>query len=70
MKYFILVITMVALFSLQACSSQLLHSMFQAKQQNDCQTIPNSQYAECMEQANEIYDEYSNKRKEIIGSKS
>ena len=70
MKYFKLFLTLFLFASLQACSSQFLHSMFQAKQQNNCQTVPNSQYEECMAQANESYDEYSNKRKEALEDKS
>jgi hypothetical protein len=54
---------------LHACTSQQLHTLFQGKQQNDCQTVPNSQYDGCMERANESYEEYSSKRKEVIEDK-
>ena len=66
MKYYRLILIFFLTVSLQACSSQFYHSLFQANQQNECQTVPNSQYEECMKRATESYEEYSNKRKEVI----
>ena len=52
---------------LQACSSQDIYELIQDNQLSECQTLPLPQYDECMEQANESYDEYSEKRKEVTG---
>lgn len=69
MKVLNLFLLISIVFFLQACTSQQLHTLFQGKQQNDCQTVPNSQYEECIERANESYEEYSSKRKEVIEDK-
>lgn len=63
----ILVIVLVML--LQACSSRQLYETVHQNQRLQCQKVPYSEYAECMERANETYDEYQRKRKDSIEEK-
>jgi hypothetical protein len=54
---------------LQACSAERIHSVIQEDQKQKC-TAPNSQYDECIKRANESYEEYSSKQKEVIKNKT
>ena len=43
---------------LQACSFQDIYNYIHGTQLLDCQTVPRSQYDECVERNNDSYDEY------------
>lgn len=60
------ILVMVLVMLLQACSSRQLYETVHQNQRIQCQKVPYSEYAECMERANETYDEYTRKREESI----
>ena len=56
------------LFVLAACSNRGIYGGLQASKRNECsKQLPQSEYNECMEDANRSYDEYERERKEALG---
>jgi hypothetical protein len=55
--------------TLQACSSKTIHNIIKGHEQQECLSAPRSQQNECMERANESYEEYSDKRKDVTKDK-
>jgi len=56
---------LLLLISLQACSSRQAYEAMQMRERNECLKVPESQYDECMERADESYDTYKQNREEL-----
>ena len=54
---------------LAGCSNRAVYENIQHQNRQDCQTLPPSQYDECMEAASKRYDEYKRERDEMTDSK-
>ncbi len=54
---------------IQACSSRQVYDSIQHSQKLECQKVPYSEYDECIERTNESYDNYKQKREEVIKGK-
>lgn len=66
MKSIVILIMMVFIFFIQACSSRQWYETVHQNQRIQCQKVPYNEYAECMERANETYDQYKRKRDEVV----
>jgi len=65
-KLFVATFTLcIALSQLQACSSRQVYESAKMRNQVRCQQLPPSQYEECMQQADETYDDYKEKRESV-----
>ena len=62
-NHYIAVLIILAL--LQACSSETIYEAIRSGFRQDCQTVPRSQYKDCVERTGDTYDEYSEKRKSV-----
>ena len=51
---------------LSGCSNRQLYESIQYDQKLKCQTLPQSQYEECMEKASQSYEDYKRARDEVI----
>ena len=63
-KYYYLTILLV-LCSLPACSSRQVYELIQIRERNECLKLPESQYEECIERADQGYDTYKKNREEL-----
>lgn len=61
--YFLVILFFVCL---QGCSSRQWYETVHQNQKIQCQKVPYNEYAECMERANETYDQYKRKRDEVV----
>lgn len=61
--YFII---LLIIFAMTGCVSRQVYDSFQYGRKNKCMQLPESQYRECMENANKSYDEYERARKEAL----
>jgi hypothetical protein len=52
---------------MQACSTKQVYDSMQYNQRLECKKAPFSEYDECIERANESYEEYKLKREDAIG---
>lgn len=66
MKYFTVVILFTLLYG---CSNRQIYESLHSNQKIRCQSLPPSQYSECMEQLNDSYEEHTRKREEIMEEK-
>jgi hypothetical protein len=51
--------------ALGACSTAGWYKGMQTREQIQCLNVPEAEYDNCMKNANESYDEYKEKRKEL-----
>ena len=58
-------IAVLALVFVCGCTSQELYEAGQDYQREQCRSGPVSEYERCMKQANESYDTYQRKKKEV-----
>jgi hypothetical protein len=65
-KYLILILIP---FLAGACSNRQMYDAVKNRQKVLCESVPRSEYSECMEQANESYDSYERDREEIEESR-
>ena len=56
----------VFLISAQACTTKGAYISLQKHQELMCNKVPESDYEACMKNANESYEDYNQKREEII----
>jgi len=66
MKYFI---TIIFFTLLQGCSTRQVYDSLHNNQKIRCQSLPPSQYSECMEQVSDSYEKHTRQRKEVIERK-
>lgn len=66
MKQVISILIIISSINIQACSTRQWYETVHQNQKLQCQKLPPSEYAGCMEQANEAYDKYKQKRDEVI----
>ena len=57
----------LAIFILASCTNRDVYDSLQANNRNECMKLPQSQYDDCMADANKSYAEYEQERKEAIG---
>ena len=55
---------LIAVFFLTGCSNKTVYDNIQKNNRNDCNTVPPSQYEECIKRTNKSYEEYEQDRKE------
>lgn len=60
---------MLSIVFIQSCSSEQVYESIQQNQRLECQKLPHSEYAECMERAGENYEKYTREREEVIEGK-
>ncbi|OUS27638.1 hypothetical protein A9Q99_14465 [Gammaproteobacteria bacterium 45_16_T64] len=48
------------------CSNKAVYDNIQLNMKNECRTLPQSQYEECMEDASTSYEEYEENRQEML----
>ncbi len=58
---------MAAIFAIAGCSNKAMYDNIQLNNRNECKEVPPSQYEECMERANQSYEEYERARKVVVG---
>jgi len=63
MKYFIAIISFILL---HGCSTRQIYDSLHGNQKIRCQSLPPSQYSECMEQVSDSYEKHTRQRKEAI----
>ncbi|WP_126454755.1 hypothetical protein [Sulfuriflexus mobilis] len=63
------ILIMSSIVFMQACSSRQVYESIQLNQKLECQKLPHSEYAECMERAGENYEKYTQEREEVIKGK-
>ena len=64
---FIQYITLGALLCLvAACSNEQVYESIQHNRQQHCQTLPEPQQQDCLDAHDEVYDDYAEKRKELL----
>jgi len=56
----------ISIILVSACSTRAWYETVHQNQKLQCQKLPPSEYAECMEQASETYDKYKRKRDEVV----
>lgn len=54
---------LIAVFFLMGCSNKVVYDNIQINNRNACNTVPPSQYEECIERTNKSYEEYEQDRK-------
>ncbi len=57
-------VIIIILLTLNACSNAAWYKGMQTREQNQCLTVPPSEYDNCMKNANDSYGEYQDKQKE------
>lgn len=60
---------LLSILFVPGCSSRQWYETVHQNQRLQCQKVPYSEYAECMERANETYDSYKQKRDEAVKEK-
>ena len=50
---------------LQACSTETIYEAIRGSLRQDCETVPRSQYKDCVARTSDTYDEYSEKRNSV-----
>jgi len=63
MKYIIVIISLTLL---HGCNSRQVYDSLHGNQKIRCQSLPPSQYSECMEQVSDSYEKHTRERNEVI----
>lgn len=58
---------MAAIFLMAGCSNKAVYDNIQINNRNECNKVPPPQYEECMERANQSYEEYERERDVVVG---
>ncbi len=58
-------IALLIVVSLCACTSRELYEAAQERQRHECRSGPLSDYDRCMERANESYDSYQRNKRQV-----
>ena len=53
---------LIAVFFLMGCSNKAVYDNIQINNRNTCNTVPPSQYKECIDRTNKSYEEYEQDR--------
>ena len=69
MKKSATILLILSIIFIHACSTRQWYETVHQNQRIQCQKLPPSEYAECIERANESYDTYKQKRDEVIKEK-
>lgn len=64
MKHAIVLIALLGM-SMAACSNRAVYENVQAHNRFECQKLPLSQQEECLQQADQSYEQYERERKEL-----
>ncbi|KPJ93935.1 MAG: hypothetical protein AMJ55_07150 [Gammaproteobacteria bacterium SG8_15] len=56
---------LLLVIAMSACSSRQAYEAMQTRERNECLTVPESQYQECMERTTRSYDEFSRERENL-----
>ena len=65
----LLLVTVVLIMTLSACSKQNWYQGAQSAKEADCMKEPVSEYEDCMQQSSESYNEY-NKNREALSEEN
>lgn len=58
--------TSVSMMFIQSCDNKGMYINLQKHQEFKCNRVPESDYDECMKEAKKSYEDYKEKREEII----
>ena len=61
-----LYLALFIVFSMVGCSNRAIYENIQINKRNECMTLPQNQYDECMEGVNKSYDKYERERNETL----